>query len=366
MDIETNKLNFTLGPVMMEKGVRDIGAGQIPYFRTKEFSDLMLENERLVTKLLRAGSGSRVVTLTGSGTAGMEAALLNTLQKSDRVLVVNGGGFGERFVRMCEIHGLAHEQIRVGRGRQIEPEALEKYDGGGFTAFVVNMHETTTGVLYDMRLIGEFCRRNGCFLIVDAISSFLADELRMEDWGINVVITGSQKAYAASPGLSLVALDEEAVGRVMRHGSCPMYFDFKEYLKDGERGQTPFTPAVGTVLQVNRRLCEIDRIGVDRETERVAGLARHFRRLAEGLPLAVASESMSNALTPLMVGEDTDAYKVFEILEERYGIWICPCGGELKSRMFRVGHIGSITERDNIRLAGALKEVLDGGAARTA
>lgn len=357
MELNVNKLNFTVGPVMMDENIRHIGAQEIPYFRTNDFSKLMLQNECIMQKLLKATHGTRLITLTGSGTAGMEAAIMNTLSSKDKVLVVNGGGFGARFSKLCQMHHIPYEEILLEMGHGITEKDLMPYDGKGFTAFVVNRHETSTGVLYNMDLISGFCKRNNCFLVVDAISSFIADPLNMKEWGINVVITGSQKAYALPPGISLIALDEVAIKRVNENIVESMYFNFHDYLKNGERGQTPFTPAVGIIIQLNRRLCDLERIGIENETKRIAGLAEDFRNKVRGLPLSIASDSLSNAVTPLYVREEKDAHQIFEYLEEHYGIWVCPNGGELSKRIFRVGHIGNLTIEDNQKLVKALKDM---------
>lgn len=357
MEIAVDKLNFTVGPVQMSDSIRKIGGQQIPYFRTREFSRLMFENEKLLKELLCADERTRMISLTGSGTAGMEATVMNVLDRSDKALVVNGGGFGERFAILCRQHRIPYEEIKLSVGKGLTMSDLEPYEKRGFTAFLVNYHETSTGVLYNMDLISGFCKRNQCILIVDAISSFLADSFLMKEWGVNAVITGSQKAYAIPPGLSLIALDYVAQERVKKKKCSVLYFDLESYLLNGERGQTPFTPAVGILIQLNKRLREIADIGLVNVQRRTAELAMHFRKNIAGLPLVVASDSLSNAVTPLLVREEKDAYEVFEILEEDYGIWVCPSGGEMKHRMFRVGHLGNLTQKDNNMLVSALWEL---------
>ena len=199
-------LNFTVGPVMSDDAVRAIGAEQVPYFRTPEFSAVMLENENLIKKFAKAEDDARVVFITGSGTASMEATVMNVFDKTDKVLVVNGGSFGHRFVELCQIHEIPYEEIGLEPGKALKREQLDLYDGKGFTGFLVNVHETSTGVHYDMEMISEFCKRNGIFLVVDAISSFLADEFEMKRLGVQVMITGSQKALACPPGVSVIVL----------------------------------------------------------------------------------------------------------------------------------------------------------------
>ena len=351
-------INFAVGPVQMDEDIRAMGAQQIPYFRTAEFSDLMRENERLMCRFMRAPAGSRSLFLTGSGTAAMEAAVMNVFSAKDRVLVVNGGSFGARFAAICRIHGIPFEEIRVECGRRLSEEALRPYAGKGFTGFLVNICETSTGVLYDMEMIGRFCRENGLFLAADAVSSFLADDLRMEEWGVGLALTGSQKALALPPGLSILTVDERGVRRVEAGQPHSLYFDLREYLKDGLRGQTPFTPAVSVLLQLNRRLRDIEERGLEAEQARIRSQAEDFRKKISQLPFEIAAETPSFAVTPLHpTGKDVSAYRIFEILKDEYQIYVCPNGGELADRIFRVGHIGSLTSEENDSLIEALQDM---------
>lgn len=350
-------LNFTVGPVMSDEEVRKIGGEQVPYFRTPEFSAVMLENEKLMKKFAKAGEDARVVFITGSGTASMEAAVMNVFDETDKVLVVNGGSFGHRFVELCQIHDVPYEEITLETGKALTKERLDAYDGKGFTGFLVNVHETSTGVHYDINMISEFCKKNGIFLVVDAISSFLADEFDMAELGVQVMITGSQKALACPPGVSVIVLSGEAVQRVESRNVKCMYLNLKSALKNGERGQTPFTPAVGTLRQINARLKEIEAAGgVESETQKIAALAQDFREKIKDLPFEIVSDSMSNAVTPLHP-LNVSAYQVFTTLKDEYGIWVCPNGGELADKIFRVGHIGALTKEDNTTLVNALRDM---------
>ncbi len=351
-------LNFSVGPVRLSESVRLKGAEQIPYFRTDEFSEMMKDNERLIRTFVGAET-SRCLFLTGSGTAGMEAAVVNTLDANDKALVVNGGSFGERFVQMCRIHKIPHSEIVLEYGKKLDIETLEKYKGEGYTALLVNAHETSTGVHYDMDMIGRFCKETGIFLIVDAISTFLADEFSMKEVGADVVIISSQKALACPPGIAIIALSEKAVDRVRKNEAACVYFDLKRALLDGERGQTPFTPAVGILNQIHVRLKEIERIGgVSKEIERIGRLAADFRRKIADLPFEVTSEALSNAVTPLHPLVRISAYEISLKLKEEYGIWVCPNGGGMRERIFRVGHLGALSAKDNTTLVEALKHIV--------
>lgn len=350
-------LNFTVGPVMSDDVVLAIGAEQVPYFRTPEFSDMMLENEALMKRLAKTEDNARTVFITGSGTASMEAVVMNVFDRQDKVLVVNGGSFGQRFVELCEIHDVPHDVISLETGRTLKAEQLWQYEGRGYTGLLVNMHETSTGVCYDMEMISRFCKENNVFLVVDAISSFLADEFHMAALGVDIMISGSQKALACPPGVSVIVFSENAVKRVESHNAKCIYLDLKRALKDGERGQTPFTPAVGVLRQIHARLKEIDAAGgADSEVKKTGSLAADFRGKINGLPFSYVSEAMSNAVTALHP-LNASAYDVFTILKDEYDIWVCPNGGKLSDKVFRVGHIGALTREDNTILINALKDM---------
>ena len=354
-------INFTVGPVQSSDAVRAIGAEQVPYFRTAEFSELMLENERLVKKFAKASDDSRVVFITGSGSAGMETAIMNTLTPADKAIVVNGGSFGHRFVELCELHEIPFAEIKLQPGKALKAEHLKDFEGKGYTTFIVNKHETSTGVHYDMQLISDFCKRNNLFLIVDCISTFLADPFDMEALGADVMITGSQKALACPPGISVMALSPKALARIDRIKCKCQYLDLKIALKNAERGQTPWTPAVSILRQINVRLKEIDANGgVEAEIARTASLANYFRERIKGLPFEIVSESLSNAVTPLHP-TTASAYDIFLKIKDEYGMWICPNGGEMKDTVFRVGHIGALTTADYDKLIDAFKDLKSKG-----
>ena len=350
-------INFTVGPVQSNNQVLEIGGEQVPYFRTPEFSALMLENERLVCKLANAPENSRTVFITGSGTASMEAVVMNTLTQTDKALVVNGGSFGQRFADMLSHHEIEHTEIKLEVGQPLTKQTLQAFAGQGYTAFLVNVHETSTGVHYDIDLIGEFCKRNGIFLVVDAISSFLADEFDMTAVHAGVMITGSQKALACPPGISIVVLSPEGVQRVNSGRSACMYLDLKDALKNQERGQTPFTPAVGLLRQIHARLLQIEATGgTAASVESVRKLANYFRAGIRELPFEFITNAMSNAVTSLHP-TTASAYAIFEILKNEYGIWICPNGGALRDSVFRVGHIGCLTTEDYDTLIAAFYDL---------
>lgn len=350
-------LNFTVGPVMSNELIRKIGGEQTPYFRNDEFSKIMLENEELMKEFVSASPESRTIFITGSGTAAMEATIMNVYNKSDNVLIVNGGGFGQRFVDLCKLHNVPFDEIKIEFGNDITQDILDSYDGKEYTSFLVNVGETSSGVYYNLDLIANFCKKNNLFLVVDAISSFLADPLNMVEQNIDVVITGSQKALSCPPGISIAVLSQNALKRIENNKCSSMYFDMENMLKNGERGQTPFTPAVSILLQINARLNEIKKNGgVESEIKKVENLANDFRSRIDNLPLEIRCNNLSNAVSAVYV-QNVSAKDIVDILKIEYGIWVNPNGGKLTDKMFRVGHIGDLTIKDNDKLINALTDL---------
>ena len=317
----------------------------------------MFENEELMKEFVYADEDSRVVFITGSGTASMEATVMNVLTKEDKVLIVNGGGFGQRFVDLCNLHEIPNDEIMLDFGQNITQEILDNYSNKNYTAFLVNICETSSCVYYDLDLISRFCCENDIFLIVDAISSFLANPLNMKEKNIDVVITGSQKALACQPGVSIIVLGSNALKRVKNNTCKCMYLDLNDMLKNGERGQTPFTPAVTILLQINQRLKEIkEKGGIEVEIERVAALADDFREKINDLPLEVKCDCLGNSVTGVYC-INSNAEDIVNALKFDYNIWVNPNGGEIGNKMFRVGHIGDLALEDNDKLIEAFKDL---------
>lgn len=350
-------LNFTVGPVMSSKDVCSIGGKQVPYFRTNEFSKIMLENEKYILEYSKAPIGAKVVFMTCSSTGSMEAVVMNSFSKEDKVLIINGGSFGARFVKICQIHEIPYVTLDLECGKKLTEKELYKYDNQNFTGLLVNVDETSTAVLYDTWMLGDFCKKNNMFFVCDCVSSFLADPFNMAQCGADIMITGSQKALACPPGISIIVFSPRALDRIASIKTKSMYFDLIDALKNQERGQTPFTPAVGILLQINERLKEIKRNGgVDAEIKRVAEQAQDFRKKIKNLPFELVSESPANGVTSIHP-TTANAYELFLMLKDEFGIWVCPNGGETKDIIFRVGHIGALTHDDNTTLVNAFIEL---------
>lgn len=358
-------INFTVGPVQMDKETRAMGKNQIPYFRTPEFSATMKENEKIMCSFFDAPKNSRCIFMTGSGTASMEASVMNFFTAKDKVLVVNGGTFGHRLVELCTIHEIPFTEIKLEYGSPLTLEQLQQYKGKKYTGMMLQLCETSTGILYDLKMIGNFCKENNLFLMVDAVSGFLADKFSMKKMNVNVAITGSQKALSLPPGLSFIVCDETAQKRCLGNKVKSMYFDLQDYLKNGERGQTPFTPAVGTLLMLNEKLRRMKAEGgVTVQNQKAKERALYFRNAIKHLPLKMftSPKDSSNAVTALMpVNKNISAYNIFTEIKDNYGIWVCPNGGDMKDKVFRVGHIGSISNEEIDKLVKAFDALVKKG-----
>ncbi len=350
---------FTPGPVTLPDSVRQAAREPIVYHRTPAFSSTITRCEWFLRELSGAGSRDRALILTASGTGAMEATVMNLLQPGDTAIVVQGGDFGDRFAAICDCHDVKVRPIAVTPGSSCSDAEFDKITGYGADALLVTHHETSTGALHDLAAASRYCRKHGLLLIVDAIGSFLADPINMEELQVDALIFSSQKALALPPGLSFVVLSARAIGLLRARRSRSYYFDFSRHLADLERGQTPFTPAVGLVMQLERRLGDVFAEGAERSIARVAELARDFRGLMEGLPYEFFASVPSNAVTALRPTDGRPATAhVAELLAR--GFTVCPNGGALAESIFRVGHLGALTPRDNLSLALAM------GAARCA
>ena len=348
---------FVPGPVEIDEAVRLAGSARLPYMRTEEFSRLtfgVVDGLRRVVK-----TSGDVTLLTASGTAAMEAAVTSLLDGRDRVLVVNGGTFGRRFADICTIHAIPHEEVRLEPGQSLDVAALaDRVRTGRFTAVLVNAHETSTGVLYDVGAIGQALRGTGVLLVVDAVSTLCADPYSMDEWGVDATVFSTQKGLALPPGMAFVALGPRARERAVAAPRRSLYLHLADYLKDGTRGQTPYTVAVGLVLQLAARLAGMD---VDAEVAATAARARRFREGMAGLPVASLPQSPSNAITALrLLDAGIEAPDLVRRVSDEFGYYIAPNAEPLRRSVFRVSHLGSQTIEDVDSVVAALRSVLAG------
>ncbi|NOT84514.1 MAG: alanine--glyoxylate aminotransferase family protein [Methylococcaceae bacterium] len=350
MPIAPEKYLFVPGPVKMSPDILALGAVQPPYFRNQAFSEILRTCERHLLTLAHAPEGSRVIFLTASGTAAMEASVINLLTTQEQSIVINGGSFGQRFVDICHLHQRPIYNVKVNATNLANTDSLETFKEA--TALLINAHETSIGLLYDLKAIGAFCKKYKLLNIVDAISLFVTDEIDMQAQAIDALILSSHKGLALPPGLAMVILSPKALQKVKSGQSY--YFDFQSHLDDGLRGQTPFTPAITIILQLHLRLSQIMARGIQAEQHQVKVIADYFRAAITPLPLKPYSPYMPNAMTALTPLDAIKASDIVAFLDSQHNVIVAPNGGDLKEKLFRVAHMGDMTEAYTDILINAL------------
>ncbi|OEC97294.1 hypothetical protein A9505_05580 [Methanobrevibacter sp. A27] len=334
-----------------------IGGKQVPYFRNDEFSNIILSINKGLKKLLFNKNGE-IILLTSSGTGAMEATIMNCFTKEDNLIIINGGSFGHRFTQICDVHGIPYESVNIIFGETLTREMIEdKLNNGKFTGLLVNLDETSNGQLYDIKMLSDVCKKNNLVFVVDAISAFLADEVNMDKYSIDAVILSSQKALSLAPGLSIVALSEKMLKRVEVIDSESIYFDFKDYLKNAERGQTPFTPAVRVIIELEDMIKRLEKKGIYNIIKHTNDIASYFRKRVNEIGLEYPSYPLSNAVTPIIFPKN-NADLVYKRLIEDYGFVVNPSGGNFAKSMFRVSHVGNQSIEDCEELILAISEII--------
>jgi aspartate aminotransferase-like enzyme len=340
---------FTPGPIAMDPETIKLGGIQSQYFRTPEFSHLMLDCVKMLKTALDSPADARMIFLTASGTAAMEASVMNLFTEKDKVLVISGGTFGKRFKQICGIHKIPHESIDLQWDEQFKPEMLNQYENAGVTGMLVNMCETSTGQLYPMEIISAFCKRNNICLVIDAISSFLCDPFSMKQCGACAVIISSQKGLALQPGMSFIALSSEAFeSRCAKNPPQSLYFRFTGYYPEILRGQTEFTPAIGIINQLHDKLRRIVRSGTRIYINHCAELADYFRNnLIKQTTLKYVSYTLSNCVTPVLC-HGNNAKQIVSFLRDEHEVYVVPAAGDLADSMFRVAHMSRQLSKEDI------------------
>ena len=332
---------FTPGPVPIPKDILQEGAKQPIYFRTQEFSNIILHIKHLLLHLANAPKGSELILLTSSGTGAMEATLLNLFDSNNHAIVINGGGFGQRFVDLCHILQIPHTDVALTKDEAINFQNLSSINAD---SLLINVHETSTGRLYNLKKVGKFCTKHNLLHIVDAISAFGCEYIDMQKQHIDALIVSSNKALALPPGVAFVILSPKALKRLKDPKT--LYFNFKEYINNIQRGQTPFTPAVTILMQLEKQLKKLAKKDLKEELKRRKKLAKYFRKKIQKLPLKLYVKEMANCMSAIEVSDGKKAYEIVEYFQKHYNIILTPSGGELKDKLIRISHMGDMGKKD--------------------
>ena len=302
-----------------------------------------------------------VLIFSSSGTGGMEASIVNLLSPGDKAIALAGGAFGERFVKILVSFGIEVIPLRCEWKEVVDPKLVAKEldRDRDIRAVFVTLLETSTGVKNDVKSLGKICKERKTLLVVDAISGLGIEELKTDDWGVDVVISASQKGLMTPPGLSFISISERAWEAGERSRIYRFYWDFKTYREFLERGQPPYTPPVSLVFGLDEALRMIKEEGMEKVWERQKRLARTTREGIKGLGLELlAMGNYSNGVTAIKVPENIDGLKLLKVLREKYGVTLAGGQERLKGKIFRIGHMGYIQFKDILVALGALERTL--------
>jgi len=348
---------FTPGPTDVPPEVLVEMARPIFHHRTERFKKMFAEVNEGLKKLLMTAND--VLTLAGSGTAAMEAAIACAVPRDKKVLVANGGKFGERWVKVAKTHGLNVEEAKQEWGLAISADFVkEKLATGQYGAVVVVHSETSTATACDLAAIGKVVAATDALLIADCITSAGTLPLRQDDWKVDIVGIGSQKALMLPPGLAFVSVSPKAWAVIDKITPPTFYLNLKAYRKSLADSDVPYTPAVTLIRGLKVALDMIHAIGIERVWARSAVLAKATREASKALGMKVFSKQPSDSVTGIMYpGGVTD--KAFrKILRDKYGCSVAGGQDWLEGKMFRISHMGYTDPVDTIGLIAVIEYTL--------
>lgn len=354
------KYLFSPGPTMLPPEVLLKMAEPMIHHREQEFEKILGEIREGLKYLFQ--TKNEVLVFTSSGTGAMEGAVSNLLSPGDKALVVRGGKFGERWGEICKAYGIEFIPIDVEWGRAVDPKQIRKAleTHPSIRGVYTQASETSTGARHPIREIAEIVRkREETVLVVDAITGIGVFDLPMDAWGIDVLISGSQKALMLPPGLSFVALSDKAWRFVERSNLPRFYFDFKKELKSAQKNQNAFTPAISLFVGLRESLRLIRKEGLEAIFRRHEQLAEATRAAARALGLELyAPDSPSDAVTAVKLPEGVQGAKLKNLFFERFGITVAGGQDQAKGKIIRIAHLGYYERLDMVMVISALEMLL--------
>lgn len=353
---------FTAGPTPVHPDAVQAAAGPLPYHRGADFMRRFDRVQEGLQRIFR--TRGPVAVLTTSGTGGMEAAVANLFAPGDRLAVVAAGKFGQRWIDIVSSYGMEPTTLEVLAGRAATPAEVADHvvANGPVEGLLITASETSTATALDVRGIARAVRERQPQLpvVVDAITAVGSMPVETDDWDLDAVVGGAQKAFMIPPGLAFVASSPRGWERIRQERSTPRYYlDLRRYAGDTTRRQIPFTPAIGLVLQLEAALDAVEEAGGVAALEANASrLAAAARAAARALGLELLSEAPSPAVTAIRAPEPGTAPEIVVALRERFGAQISGGQAELKPDVFRIGHLGYFDDLDLLGLVAALEQVL--------
>ncbi|MFH1478961.1 MAG: alanine--glyoxylate aminotransferase family protein [Candidatus Omnitrophota bacterium] len=341
------KYLLTPGPTPVPPVALEAMARPIIQHRTSQFQDILKEAEENLQYVFQ--TKEKVFILASSGTGAMEAAVSNVLSSGDKALVVRAGKFGERWGEICSAYKIDFVAIDVEWGRSVDPEDIKKIldKDSKIKAVYVTLCETSTGVTTDIKAIANITKDRDVIIVVDAISALGAVPLKTDEWGIDIVVAGSQKGLMIPPGLAFISMSQKALKRLGTSDLPKFYFDLKAYKKSIDKCDTPYTPCVNLIIGLNETLKLIKKEGIDNV---IAGHQKNslaVRNAMKALGLELFSPDFySDAVTSVKVPDGIDGGKIVKTMRDKYGVAIAGGQGSLKGKIFRIATMGYITKSD--------------------
>ncbi|MFD2042895.1 pyridoxal-phosphate-dependent aminotransferase family protein [Ornithinibacillus salinisoli] len=305
------------------------------------------------------GTVQNVEILAGSGTAGLEAAVINTVQPGDEVLVIVTGAFGERFVQICNAYNIITHQIHVSWGDAVTPEKVESYlqSHPSIKAVMATFCETSTGVLNPIQQLAKVIHQSSeALYIVDGVSSIGAIEANMDAWGIDILVTGSQKAFMLPPGLTFIAASSRAWEKIEANDQSRYYFDLRKYHHSSLLDSTPFTPSLTLLYGLEQVIKLLDQEGLANVFGRHDLMMKMMRAAFHnlGIPLLTSEKAASPTVTAIKPNT-FQADELRKVLKDTFGLVTAGGQGELKGKIIRIGHMGYCSPTDILQVISSIE-----------
>ncbi len=342
---------FTPGPVELPERIREVLGRQIIHHRTEEFKKAFLEVRELFKRLLDEPS-ENFVFFASSGTGAMESAVLNFFKEGDKVLVINGGKFGERWLKLAHHWGLKAVEYKVEWGRSADPEEVRRLlkENPECKGVLFQISETSTGAYHPAKEIGSLCREFDVLCVADAITALGVYHIKPSEWGLDVVVGGSQKGFLLPPGLSVLWFSDRAEKNLVDRA---FYFSIKKELSKQKEGQTAWTPAISLILAMRESLLMLLEEGMERVEKRYRAVSEGTLRAIQALGLKGFAEKPSISVSAISFERSEDLRK--ELL--KLGVRVAGGQDELKGKIFRISHMG-VDPKDGLMLIGMIEALL--------
>lgn len=347
------------GPTPVPEKVLVKMAEPIIHHRTAGFETIVAEVKENLKWLYQTQSD--VLLLAASGTGAMEGSVINLMGKNDKALVVDAGKFGERWWKICKAFGLAYDVIKVDWGKSVDPKAIEeKLKGADYRAVFITASETSTGVANPVKEIAAIVKNfPNTALVVDAITALGVVNLPVDEWGLDIVVSGSQKALMLPPGLAFASVSQKAWGLIEKSDTPKFYFDFKKEKKSMDENTTAYTPAVSLIIGLNEVLKSMRAMGYEGIWKKHQLLADACREGVKAMGLKLyAPESPSNAVTAVWAPEGMEAGKIVKGLRDQFNMTIAGGQDAAKGKIFRIGHLGYYDPMDMVSVLSAIEITL--------